>query len=307
MNDALNGGGMFRSVADGFAKLLEAIEPNPKEVDARASHRRSIEQALDTSFANFNRLAVIGSHTRETAIRGYSDVDYLAVLGKADVMHGGKVVQSSTVLANVRRALGSRFKSTEIRNDGPSVVVNFKGGEGAVDVVPGYWSGTTGQDGYPVFAIPDGVGGWLLTSPQRHSKYLVEEGAASRYKLKGTIRLLKAWKYARTPSVPLLSFHLELLLASAGTCKGIKTYGACLLDAFRLLRDRGGSALNDPLGISGRIPIVYTAHQAEALVKHAAHAAFHADAALSAEQSGLIDEAFRQWRIVFNGWFPSRR
>jgi hypothetical protein len=298
---------MPRTVSEGFTELLARIEPNPREVIARSSHRRSIEQALDAWFKKFNRLTVIGSHTRETAIRYHSDVDYLAVLGKVDVTYGGSLVRSGTVLTNVRKALSERFKNTEIRSDGPSVVVKFQGGEGAVDVVPGFWHDTTGQDGYPVFAIPDGSDGWLDTSPQRHSKYLVEQGVASRHKLKGTIRLLKAWKYARTPNVPFLSFHLELLLASTGTCDGIKSYAACLRDAFRLLRDREGRALNDPLGISGRIPIVYTAAQARSLVNHASHAAEHADTALWAESVGKIDEAFRQWRIVFNDEFPARR
>ncbi len=298
---------MPRTVSEGFAELLARIEPNPGEVIARRSHGRSIKQALVVAFKKLNRLEVIGSHTRETAIRYHSDVDYLAVISKDDVTYGGSVVRSSTVLTNVRKALAARFKTTEIRSDGPSVVVKFQGGEGAVDVVPGFWHGTTGQDGYPVFAIPDGAEGWLDTSPQRHSKYLVVKGLASRNKLKGTIRLLKAWKYARSPNIPFLSFHLELLLASTGTCEGIKGYGACLRDAFRLLRDREGRALNDPLGISGRIPIVYTAAQARSLVNHASHAAEHADAALWAEDNGRIDEAFRQWRIVFNDGFPARR
>jgi hypothetical protein len=113
--------------------------------------------------------------------------------------------------------------------------------------------------------------------------------------------------YARTPNVPFLSFHVELLLASESTCEGIKSYALCLRDAFRLLRDRGGRALNDPLTISGRIPIVYTPVMGRSLVKHATHAVEHADAALRAEESGNLDEAYRQWRIVFNDEYPARR
>jgi hypothetical protein len=298
---------MPRTVSEGFTELLSWIEPNPREVNARTTHRRSIDQALDAAFKNFNRLETIGSHTRETAIRYHSDVDYLSVLGREDVMYGGSVVRSTTVLAKVRKVLADRFKNTEIRSDGPSVVVKFQGGEGAVDVVPGVWNGTTRQDGYPVFAIPDGNDGWLNTSPQRHNKYLGEKEQSSGHKFSRVIRLLKAWKYARIPNVPFLSFHVELLLAAEGTCEGIKSYAACLRDAFRLLRDREGRALNDPLGISGRIPIVYTDAQARNLVNHAAHAAEHADEAIWADSVGKVDEAFRQWRIVFNGAFPARR
>jgi hypothetical protein len=298
---------MPRSVPEGIAEFLSRIQPREAEVNARKSHKRSIEGALASVFKKFNRLEVIGSHTRDAAIRYYSDVDYLAVLGKEDVSYGGTITQSSTVLRNVRDVLVGRFKATDVRIDGPAVVVRFQGGEGAVDVVPGYWNGTTPQDGYPMFAIPDANGWWLNTSPQRHGKYLGVKEVASGYKLSKTVRLLKAWKYARTPNVPFLAFHLELLLASEGTCEGAKSYGACLRDAFRLLRDRRGSALNDPLGISGRIPINYTDAKARDLVNHAAHAADHADAAHYAEAIGDLDEAFRQWRIVFNDAFPARR
>ncbi|PTL75437.1 hypothetical protein DAT35_54970 [Vitiosangium sp. GDMCC 1.1324] len=276
-------------------------------MNARATHRRSIEQALDAAFKKFNKLEVIGSHTRGTAIRYHSDVDYLAVLGRDDVMRGGSVIQSSTVLTNVRKALAERFKNTEMRGDGPSVVVKFQGGDDAVDVVPGYYRGPTGNDGYPMYAIPDGNGGWLDTSPQRHGKYLKERDKASGHKLFRVVRLLKAWKHSRTSNIPFLSFHVELLLASEGTCDGIKSYAVCMRDAFRLLRDRGGRALNDPLGISGRIPIVYTDVKGRSLANHAAHAAEHADAALRAEDLGDLDEAFRQWRIVFNDEYPARR
>lgn len=299
---------MPRTVSEGFSELLSRIEPKPGEVDARMTHRRSIQQALGAAFTRFNRLEVIGSHTRAAAIRYHSDVDYLAVLGKEDVTYGGSVVRSTTVLTNVRKALAERFKNTEIRSDGPSVVVKFQGGEGAVDVVPGFWNGTTGQDGYPVFAIPDGSDGWMDTSPQRHRKYLVEKEQAAIYKFSRVIRLLKAWKYARVPRIPFLSFHVELLLAAEGTCEGVKSYATCLRDTFRLLRDRRGRALKDPLGISVRhIPIVYTDAQADSLVNHAAHAAQHADEALWAESVGKVDEAFRQWRIVYNDAFPARR
>lgn len=298
---------MPRTVSDGFSEFLTRIEPNQTEVNARKSHKRTIEQALGGAFKKFNRLEIIGSHTRDTAIRYHSDVDYLAVLGKEDVSHGGYITQSSTVLKNVRDVLADRFKSTDVRIDGPAVVVRFQGGEGAVDVVPGYWKGTTGRDGYPLFAIPDATGGWIDTAPQRHGKYLGEREVASGYKLSRVVRLLKAWKYARSPKIPFLAFHVEILLASDGLCDGVKGYGTCLRDAFRRLRDRKAVALNDPLALSGRIPIVYTDVQAIRLVNYASHAANHADSALDAEYRGDMAEAFRQWRIVFNDAFPARR
>jgi hypothetical protein len=282
------------------------MQPLDSEVNALKAHRTTIEQGLRAEFANFNRLEVIGSHTRGSAIKVVSDVDYLAVLGRKDVTWGGELVAPETTLRRVKSALQQRFPYTEVWIDGPAVIVGFGQGKGAVDVVPAFWRGTTGIDGYPQFAMPDGLGEWQWTSPQRYRKYIGEANEQSRFKLSRVSQLLKVWKYARSPNVPFLGFHVELLLADEGICVGPKSYGDCLLETFAVLLDRKGRDLNDPLGIASRIPIVYTDAQARALLNHASHAADHAARALRAETEGDIDEAYRQWALVFNGYFPAR-
>lgn len=173
--------------------------------------------------------------------------------------------------------------------------------------MPGVWVGTTGTSPqYPVYEIPDGAGGWWRTSPQRHAKYIRDEDERAGGKLSRTIKLLKAWKYARSPKVPVLGFLLELLIASEGVCVGPKSYQNCLNDAFRLLRDRAGAALNDPLGISGRIAAVNTEAQRQTLTEAARYAADKSSRALDAEVAGRVAEAFEYWKLVFNGEFPSR-
>lgn len=177
-----------------------------------------------------------------------------------------------------------------------------------MDVVPGVWVGTTETSPqYPVFEIPDGTGGWRRTAPQRHTKYLRDEDERSGYKLSKTIRLLKGWKYARSPKIPISGFHLELLLAKEQVCVGVKSYQSCLLDAFRLIRDREGKALTDPLGIAGWVAATSTEAQRSALVDHARHAVDKAVAAITAEFAGRLDDAFYYWNLVFNQNFPSRQ
>lgn len=298
---------MAKSVSEGIKEYLGRLQPSTAEVEKRKSHRRTIEQAMMGEFGGFNEVLVIGSHTRDTAIHIHSDVDYFAKLGVDDVTWGGAKVNSATTLDRTRKALQSRFRQTDVRVDGPSVVVYFDQGEGGVDVVPGVWGGTTATSPqYPVFEIPDGAGGWLRTSPQRHAKYIKDEDERAAGKLSRTIRLLKGWKYARSPKVPVLGFHLELLLACEGVCVGPKSYQECLKDAFRLLRDRAGAALNDPLGISGRIPATNAEGQRQALTNAASFAYDKAGNAILAEVMGLTDEAFKYWNMVFNGEFPAR-
>ncbi len=296
----------IRTVGEAFADLLGSIEPREAEVDALRAHRTTIEQALKSEFAHFNRVEPFGSHRKGTAIRTHSDVDYLAVLGRLDITWGSGTVSSSTTLGRLKACLEARFPRTPVRIDGPAAVVDF--GNGAVDVVPGVWSRTIDDgDGYPVFNIPDGEGGWLESSPQRYAKYFRDQDARAVSKLGRTLRLLKNWKYARAPKVPVSGYHLELVLASHDVCVGAKSYQNCVHDAFALLRDRAGQALNDPLGISPRIAAAPTAIQRERFVEAARYAADHAARAIEAEIRGEDDEAFRQWKLVFNDAFPSRR
>lgn len=184
-------------------------------------------------------------------------------------------------------------------------MVNFADGRDGVDVVPAVYVGPTGKDGYPVFEIPNGVGGWLRTSPQRHSKYILAENLRSRGKLVAVSRLLKGWKFARTPEFPVVGFHIELLLAGSGLCVGAKSYGDCLLQAFALIRYRNGAALQDPLGLFGPIPFARTIVQLGTALRGVEYAERHAKAAISAQERGNAREAFRQWGIVFNGSFPA--
>lgn len=294
-------------VSEGFQEYLARLAPSDAEVEKRKSHRKTIEQALTAEFGGFNELLVIGSHTRESAIQVRSDVDYFAKLGKSDIEWGGERVNSSTTLGRVKKALEARFKSTDVWIDGPAVVVGFGQGAGAVDVVPGVWIGTTGSTPqYPLFHIPNGSGGWRPSSPLRHTKYLRDEDQRSGSKLSKTVRLLKGWKYSRTTRIPLLGFHAEMLLAAQGTCVGVKSYQNCLHDAFCLLRDRGGAAINDPVGVAGYIAATGSDVQRAALVDHAKYAADKSAAALAAEVGGKLDDAYYYWNLVFNGDFPGR-
>lgn len=298
---------MAKTVGEGIQTYLDWLEPSTTEVEKRKAHKKTVEQALTGEFKNFNEVLIIGSHTRDTAIHIRSDVDYFGKLGIGDVTWGDSRVNSATTLDRAKKALQARFLRTDIWVDGPAIVVGFGQGAGAVDVVPGVWVGTTGTSPqYPVYEIPDGAGGWRRTSPQRHAKYIRDEDERARGKLSRTIKLLKAWKYARSTKVPVLGFHLELLIASEGVCVGPKSYQNCLNDSFRLLRDRAGAALNDPLGISGRIVAVNTEAQRQSLTEAARYAYDKSSRALEAEVGGRVGEAFEYWKLVFNGEFPSR-
>ena len=297
---------MAASISDSFSTLLRRLPPVASEVRARHSHATTIRQAVRCEFSAFNRLEVFGSHTRDTAVHIWSDVDYLAVLGKDDITRAGSRVRSSATLFRLRKALAARFSGTKVKIRAPAVVVEFGRGKGAVDVVPAVWAGTGPRDGYPVFAMPDGRGGWSRTGPQRHAKYIKDEDARARGKLTSTAQLLKAWKYGRRSPIPFLGFHVELLLASEGTCLGARSYAECVTDALALLRDRSGRALRDPLGIASPIRLAATDAKRRDAVSAATLAAGRAARAVRLDGRGRTEQARRLWSLVFGGSFPAR-
>jgi hypothetical protein len=95
-----------------------------------------------------------------------------------------------------------------------------------------------------------------------------------------------------------------MLLASNQTCVGAKSYAYCLYLAFLLLSRRKCAALLDPQGIAGRIACAGTTAKKETALAAINHAVDHASTALAAEHKGYVTEAYRQWDIVFNGYFP---
>jgi len=249
---------------------------------------------------------LIGSYSKNTAIRKASDVDFLAILARDDVRWGGKYVDSRTLLTRVRFWLSGLFQQTVMRRDQQALVIRFAGGAFAVDVVPGFFE-TMEDDGkvkYPVYSIPDGNGSWLQTSPEMHERYLRQADEQSGSMLARTIQLMKQWKSSRTPPIPLSSFHLELLLASEGVCVGIKSYAQCLADAFQLLVERQCRPLRDPVRISGIVSATNTEPQRQDLLRCALSARDRAYRALEAEGNGKIPQAKQLWNLIFNYKFP---
>lgn len=291
------------SISASFQTLITRLTPSPTELTRAKGHAESVRSRLQSSF-NLKKFLVVGSHSRDTAIRWYSDVDHFAVFSRDDFRWGDGYKSSNTVLDNIRGDLTQRFKQTPVYRDGPAVVVSFGQGDYSVDVVPAmFWE--MHEKNWPIYYIPDGNGGWLRTSPELHNKYIWDADQRSGGKLKRASQLVKYWRECRSPRIPIASFHLDLLLASQRVCEGAKSYAQCLTEAFGLLARRECRALQDPLGVSGNVSGVKTASQQEAACRAVIHAYDHASRALEAELTGKQQEARRQWNIVYNNEFPN--
>ena len=146
----------------------------------------------------------------------------------------------------------------------------------------------------------------MRTSPESHAKYLADANRRSGNKLQYSAQLLKYWRTCWEDEIPLQSFHVELLLASEDVCAGVKSYAACLVDAFDTLARRGCRALQDPAGISGLIPVAGTSAKLQRTLAAVVLARGNAQKALNAERLRALSHAYDFWDRAFNGGFPKQ-
>jgi len=285
-----------------FNTLLFRTHPSAADLTRIASHRYTVTRRLKSAFTT-NKVETIGSFCRQSMVRGSSDIDLLLVLNANELRWGGRIKDSDTVLNAVRVDLQDRYTNTEVGRDGQAITIYFNDGQYPVDVVPAFYRGP-GANNYPIYYIPDGDGGWMVASPQIHNKYISDQDRRSGGKLKNVAKLLKFWRSCRTSSIPLNSFHVEILLAQHELCIGPKSYAQCLADAFTLLSGRQSRAIQDPNNVSGLIKSANTEAKLQVVNSSVSASAEQSRRALAAEDEGNIQEAFRQWNMVFNDNFP---
>lgn len=285
-----------------YGRLIRKIQPLDSELVKARSFTGSCKKRLAKSF-NLKKFQRIGSHARGSAIKLWSDLDFLAVLSRNEAKWAGNVVNSNTFINKVSQDLNSRYVQTVVRKDQQAVVINFGRGQNSMDIVPGIFKDF--QDKKPIYSIPDGDGdgGWIDTSPEAHNAYIRKENLRSVGKLKKVGQLIRYWKYTRATPIPLSSFYIDLLLASSGICAGVKSYPYLMYEFFKLMSDRECRGLRDPIGIARVVYPVQTTNQANMLVTAIDNSLAHARSAVIAENKKDYLEANRQWNIVFNHGF----
>jgi predicted nucleotidyltransferase len=287
-----------------FLKLLSRIGPRASDQKAYRSHRKSITSRLKRNF-RAHRIELIGSFKRETAIRDVSDIDLMIILNREEVKWGNSWKSSTRVLNHLREQLQDRYWNTVVGVDKQAVVIRFSDNKHPVDVVPAIYQGLSEKSRFPVYAIPDGLGFWMQTSPQAHNKYIIAENKRSKGRLKQTAQIIKYWCECRENSIPLNTFHLELLLAQERVCNGKTSLAACVHNALMLLHTRKCRPLTDPVGISAYIKAANSEAKLVRLRQAVDSWTDRTYKACQAERNGNVKEAYRLWDLVFNKTLPS--
>jgi hypothetical protein len=211
------------SVDEAFRELLRRIELNPSRV-ALASQRYSAVKATIESALPGKTLRQIGSFQRKTKIRPADlsdrlDIDVVVSFGRffQYAVPGTVGTTPAMALETVRQAIQSNqvYRVMPQQQDHPIIRIEYAD-QMAIEFVPAF-EDLTGQH----FHAPDGpncyiVGSspytWIPADYDYEAQIISGLNSMSEEKLVPTIKMVKA--YFRNASVPLKSFHTELLVAN---------------------------------------------------------------------------------------------
>jgi hypothetical protein len=287
---------MPRSIEEGFDDFLAKLKATAPESDAAKRHRASIEACLKSNFG-LKRFVRIGSFGNGTSISGYSDVDYLASIPTSELTQ-----TSSYSLTKVRNALDVRFPRTGVRVNTPAVAVPFGTYRSeTTEVVPADYIKEV--NGFKIYEIADGNGGWMRISPDSHNDYVARVDAMHAGRVKPLVRFVKAWKYFR--NAPISSFYLEMRVAKYAEGETSIVYDIDVKRVLRSLWDHQLAMLQDPMGFSGYISACKTEVQRQDALSKLSTAVVRSDKAREAERDGKLSDAFDWWRLVYNNEFPT--
>lgn len=286
---------MTKDVDEAFSLLLSWIVPSETETTKAISHRASIKACLEANFGMTNFFRA-GSFGHGTSVRGFSDVDYFAVIPTAKLKK-----DSTATLREVKEALAKRFPLTDVYVDSPAVAVQFgdekweKHEITPVDFVKN-------ESGFSVYDMPNRYGEWMHSSPLALNDHTNFHNDRLAKKAKQLIRLVKLWNYSN--NVGIRSIYIEMRVVEYLISETTIVYTIDVRNALRHMQQKELAAMHDPRGLGAKIFPCSDAAKPGALSKLNS-AVTRANKAEEARNNGQMSDAFGLWDLVFNGRFPA--
>jgi len=282
------------TTARAFAKLDDLIRLSAEDRAVITARRDEAERALRAIFPPRCALplvgvATIGSAGRDTMIRPLDEVDIFAVFSAANSAWKRFRWDSRDLVLCVRNAIGGdRIQTIGSRGQALRIVY---------DSPPDVHLVTAFDHPRAGYVIPDRIGGWLPTRPERHTSWTADLGP----RVISAVRLLKAWN--RVCGSHLRSFHIEALAGQVLAGRGLNTRQG-LAEVFRHM-DEVGLTVPDPADVGGDLSSYLRPEDVEALAEFVRLARLYSAKAVDAEHAGDHEEAVSLWGTVFGPEFPT--
>lgn len=196
------------STSERFNTFLDNIKLTSDQIkDARTKYDGVCKKLHDyyysSEYSGSTRL-LIGSYGKGTNIRPARDVDVIFKLPSDEYKQSTKDYNyQSYLLQKIKKILLDKYPDTDIRGDGPAVVVNFSN-QHFIEVVPAIE--LTSNKFY--IPITKNGGYWKLDDPREFYKYVNDSDIKSSGNTRNLVRMIKKWQ--SECSVPIKSLVIEL-------------------------------------------------------------------------------------------------
>jgi len=181
-----------------------------QNVDSISTRYKAIIRRLNTDFWNTTSETAhglyIGSYGRNTAIRGFSDLDMMFELPSRLYFqyNGYSGNGQSALLQLVRNSIRTTYSRSEVGGDGQVVIVRFSD-EMRFEVLPVFEN----QDGSFTYPDSNAGGSWKTTNPKLEIQVFRTRNSACNNNLVQLCRMMRAWK--REWDVPVKGLLIDTL------------------------------------------------------------------------------------------------
>lgn len=293
-----------------FQGLLSDLQPTEPQCEDVRTKALEILACLNNHFwkgpvpSPYMTFMLAGSWAKGTRIRPSSDMDIIyflpwAMWSRFDQRLGNR---QSGILQEVRNALRQRYPLTDIKGDGPTVVVRFA--SYTIEIAPGFRDSLTedmSDSDFKVWLCETNNGGqYRINAPVAERRQVLSLNETWNGDLISLISMAKCWK--KHCNVPIKAFYIERMAIEflsiwkhAG--KGIFWYDWMMRDFFRFMISRqwGSGVLpqsNEPYFFGGE------------WVSRTETALRIADLACSYEERNVNSLAGETWQQTFGQSIP---
>lgn len=192
-----------------FENLLENIKLTSSQVADGTTKHRGVRACLNLAYYGKSdevaNSGLVGSWAKATPVRPPRDIDVLFELPSSVFarfqQRSGNI--QSQILQEVKNHLSTRYSNTDIKGDGPVVVVRFNSYN--IELVPCFKLG----NGQYLILVTNNGGSYKTFDPIAEIELIKQTNRSTQGNLVNLIRMMKCWQ--SECSVPIKSFFIELL------------------------------------------------------------------------------------------------
>lgn len=178
--------------------------------DTISTRYKAITRRLNTDFWNTtsdtSHSLYVGSYGRNTAIRGFSDLDIVFQLPYAayEQYNNRQGNGQSALLQAVKSSIEQTYSKTSIRGDRQVILIPFTDGI-TFEVVPAF----VNKDGSYTYPDANNGGQWRTTNPKPEMDAIINRNNTCNGNLISLCRMMRAWR--NNMSVPIGGLLIDTL------------------------------------------------------------------------------------------------